>query len=108
MTDNVFERNTTKCEADPKRGRRSFVTGDYEEYAEMYFTTYEPGGTYGNVILKGNRFISGPNAQHAMTFMSGGSQIVIQGNRFEGQARDIPAAKGCSDVDISGNTGLTP
>ncbi|MDP4658682.1 MAG: hypothetical protein NWS49_04965, partial [Opitutales bacterium] len=77
-------------------------------YAEMYFTTYEVGGTYGNVILKGNRFISGPNAKHAMTFMPGGSQIVIQGNRFEGPARDIPAAKGCSDVDISGNTGLTP
>ena len=108
MVDNVFERNTTKCEADPKRGRRSFVTGDYEEYAEMYFTTYEVGGTYGNVILKGNRFISGPNAKHAMTFMSGGSQIVIQGNRFEGPARDIPTAKGCSNVDISGNTGLTP
>lgn len=108
MIDNVFERNTTKCEADPKRGRRSFVTGDYEEYAEIYFTTYEVGGTYGNVILKGNRFISGPNAQHAMTFMPGGSQIVIQGNRFEGPVRDIPAAKGCCGMDISSNTGLTP
>lgn len=107
MTDNVFERNTTKCEAEPKRGRRSFVTGDYEEYAEMYFTTYEVGGTYGNVILRSNRFISGPNAQHAMTFMPGGSRIVIQGNRFEGPVRDIPAAEGCSDVDISGNSGLT-
>ena len=108
MEDNVFEHNTTKCESDPKRGRRSFLTGGYEEYAEMYFTTYEVGGTYGNVILKGNRFISGPNAKHAMTFMSGGSQIVIQGNRFEGPVRDIPAAKGCSGVDISGNIGLTP
>lgn len=108
MTDNVFERNTTKCEADPRRGRRSFVTGGYEEYAEMYFTTYEVGGTYGDVTLRNNRFISGPNAKHAMTFMPGGSQIIIQGNRFEGPVRDIPAAKGCSDVDISGNTGLTP
>ena len=108
MTDNVFERNTTKCEADPKRGRRTFVTGDYEEYAEIYFTTYEVGGTYGDVILRNNRFVSGPNAQHAMTFMPGGSRIVIQGNRFEGPVRDIPAAEGCSDVDISGNSGLTP
>ena len=108
MTDNVFERNTTKCEADPKRGRRSFLTGGYEEYAEMYFTTYEPGGTYGNVTLRNNRFISGPNAQHAMTFMPGGSRIVIQGNRFEGPVRDITAAEGCSDIDISGNSGLTP
>ncbi len=108
MTDNVFERNTTKCEADPRRGRRSFVTGDYEEYAEMYFTTYEVGGTYADVTLRNNRFISGPNAKHAMTFMPGGSRIVIQGNRFEGPVRDIPTAKGCSDVDISGNSGLTP
>ncbi|MEY3530937.1 MAG: hypothetical protein RLZ70_2005 [Verrucomicrobiota bacterium] len=108
MEDNVFEHNTTKCESDPQRGRRSFVTGDYEEYAEMYFTTYEPGGTYGNVILRNNRFVSGPNAKHAMTFMPGGSQIVIHGNRFEGPVRDIPAAKGCSGMDISGNTGLTP
>jgi hypothetical protein len=108
MEDNVFEHNTTKCERDPKRGRRSFVTGEYEEYAEVYFTTYEVDGTYGNVVLRNNRFISGPNAKHAMTFMPGGSNIVIQGNRFEGTARDIPPAKGCSGVDISGNIGLTP
>lgn len=108
MEDNIFEHNTTKCEADPQRGRRSFLTGGYEEYAEMYFTVYEPGGAYGNVILRNNRFISGPNAKHAMTFMPGGTNIVIQGNRFEGTARDIPPAKGCSGMDISGNTGLTP
>jgi hypothetical protein len=35
---NVFTNNTTKCERNPHRGRRSFVTGDYEQYAEMYFT----------------------------------------------------------------------
>ena len=108
MEDNVFEHNTTKCERDPKRGRRSFVTGDYEEYAEIYFTTYEAGGTYGDVVLRNNRFISGPNARHGMTFMPGGTNIVIQGNRFEGPARDIRPAKGCSGVDISGNIGLAP
>jgi hypothetical protein len=108
MEDNVFAHNTTKCESDPQRGRRSFQTGGYEEYAEMYFTVYEPGGAYGNVILRNNCFISGPNAKHAMTFMPGGTNIVIQGNRFEGPVRDIPAAKGCYGVDISGNTGLTP
>ena len=108
MEDNVFEHNTTKCESDPKRGRRSFLTGGYEEYAEMYFTVYEPGGAFGSVVIRNNRFISGPNAKHAMTFMPGGTNIVIQGNRFEGPARDIPPVKGCSGVDISGNTGLTP
>jgi hypothetical protein len=105
---NIFEQNTTKCERDPQRGRRSFLTGGYEEYAEMYFTVYETGGAYGNVILRNNRFISGPNAKHAMTFMPGGTNIVIQGNRFEGPVRDIPPYPGCSGVDIAGNTGLTP
>jgi polygalacturonase len=33
LADNIFENNTTKCEPDPRRGRRSFVTGDYERYA---------------------------------------------------------------------------
>jgi hypothetical protein len=60
------------------------------------------------VVIRNNRFISGPNAKHAMTFMPGGTNIVIQGNRFEGPARDIPPVKGCSGVDISGNAGLTP
>lgn len=106
LEDNLFERNTTKCEPDPRRGRRSFLTGGYEEYAEMYFTVYEPGGTYGDVVLRNNRFVSGPNARHAITFMPGGSGILIQGNRFEGPVRDIPMAEGCSGVDISGNTGL--
>ena len=87
---------------------RSYLTGGYEEYAEMYFTTYEAGGTYGDVVLRNNRFISGPNARHAMTFMPGGSKIVVQGNRFEGPVRDIPPTTGCSGVDISGNLGLTP
>jgi hypothetical protein len=106
LEDNLFERNTTKCEPDPRRGRRSFLTGGYEEYAEMYFTVYEPEGTYGDVVLRNNRFVSGPNARHAITFMPGGSGILIQGNRFEGPVRDIPKAEGCSGVDISGNTGL--
>lgn len=106
MEDNVFEHNTTKCEPDPRRGRRSYRTGGYEEYAEMYFTVYEPGGTYGDVVIRNNRFVSGPNAMHAITFMPGGSGILIEGNRFEGPVRDIPEAEGCTGVDISGNTGF--
>ncbi len=108
IEDNVFERNTTKCEADPQRGRRSFLTGAYERYPEMYFTTYEVGGAYGDVILRNNRFRSGPAASHAITFMPGGSRIAIQGNHFEGPVRDIPPMNGCVDVKISGNTGLAP
>ena len=53
-TDNVFVNNTTKGERDPKRGRKTFVTGDYEVYPELYFTLHQPDGNYGSVIVTGN------------------------------------------------------
>ncbi|MCX7005826.1 MAG: right-handed parallel beta-helix repeat-containing protein, partial [Kiritimatiellaeota bacterium] len=84
---NVFSNNTTKCEHDPRRGRRSFATGDYEHYAEMYFTTYEPGGRYGNVVLRDNVFVTGPEATHAITFAPGGENILITNNTFRGSIR---------------------
>ena len=65
LADNVFVNNTTKCQPDPRRGRRSFLTGEYEQYAELYFTTHEPNGRYGNVTVRGNVFTSGAHARHA-------------------------------------------
>jgi hypothetical protein len=106
LADNIFVNNTTKCEHDPRRGRRSFITGDYERYAELYFTTYEPGGRYGNLVLKGNVFVSGPRAEHAITFAAGGDTIIVADNVFSGEARTIFAAEGCSQVTIRNNTGL--
>ncbi len=106
LADNVFVNNTTKCERDPRRGRRSFVTGDYERYAELYFTTYEPGGRYGNVIVRGNIFTSGPCAEHAITFAPGGDTILVTDNVFSGSVRDIVPAAGCENVTVRGNAGL--
>jgi len=106
LADNIFVNNTTKCERDPRRGRRSFLTGDYESYAELYFTTHEPGGRYGNVIVRGNNFTSGPYAAHAITFAPGGDSIVVTDNIFSGPARDIPPVKGCENVTIQTNPGL--
>jgi hypothetical protein len=106
LADNIFVNNTTKCERDPRRGRRSFLTGDYERYAELYFTTHEAGGRYGNVLVRGNVFTSGPNAEHAITFKPGGSQIRIVDNIFAGTVRDIPEPLGCEQVIIRDNTGL--
>ena len=106
LTDNVFVDNTTKCERDPRRGRRSFVTGDYERYAELYFTTYEPGGRYGDVVVRGNIFASGPQAEHAIAFAPGGDTILVADNLFSGAARDIAPVAGCTDVTIRGNAGL--
>jgi len=106
VENNVFRNNTTKCERDPRRGRRSFVTGDYERYAEMYFTTYEPGGRYGDVILRGNTSTTGPEATHAITFAPGGDAILVEDNTFQGPVRSIPPAVGCTNVVVRDNRGL--
>jgi Periplasmic copper-binding protein (NosD) len=106
LADNLFINNTTKCEHDPRRGRRSFITGDYEEYAEVYFTTHELNGQYGNVSIRGNTFISGPHATHAITFAPGGDNILVEDNLFQGPVRSIPEAIGCENVMIQNNQGL--
>jgi hypothetical protein len=103
LTNNIFVNNTTKCERDPRRGRRSFITGDYESYAELYFTTYEEAGRYGNITVSGNHFTSGPNARHAITFASGGTDIVVTDNIFSGQRRDIVIAEDCKNTTIRNN-----
>ncbi|HEX8911833.1 MAG TPA: right-handed parallel beta-helix repeat-containing protein [Humisphaera sp.] len=108
LADNVFEDNTTKCEPDPKRGRRSFLTGGYERYAELYFTTHEPGGKYGNVIVRGNVFTSGAHATAAITFAPGGDTVVVTGNVFAGPVREIRVADGCANVAVRDNSGAPP
>lgn len=105
LTDNIFVNNTTKCESDPRRGRRTYLTGEYERYAELYFTTYEPGGRYGNITVRGNIFTSGPNASHAITFAPGGETILVTDNIFHGAVRDIGPVIGIQDVTIRNNTG---
>jgi len=106
LADNIFVNNTTKCEPDPKRGRRTFLTGEYETYSELYFTTHEPGGRYGNVIVRGNVFSSGDHAACAINFASGGDTILVADNIFAGKARQIDVGEGCSNVTIRGNQGL--
>ena len=101
LADNIFVNNTTKCEPDPRRGRRSFLTGEYERYAELYFTTHEPGGQYGNVTVRGNIFTSGAHATHAITFAPGGDTLVVKDNIFRGPVTSIPKPAGCERVDIS-------
>lgn len=107
LADNIFVNNTTKCEHDPRRGRRSFVTGDYEEYAELYFTTHEPDGRYGNVTVRGNFFTSGDKASHAITFAPGGDTLLVTDNIFQGKVRTIAPATGCTNVTVRQNVGAT-
>lgn len=106
LADNIFVNNTTKCERHPDRGRRSFVTGDYERYAELYFTTWESGGRYGNVTIRGNIFSSGPEAEHAIQFAPGGDSILVTDNIFTGPVKTIPEPPGCTNVRIQNNQGL--
>jgi Periplasmic copper-binding protein (NosD) len=106
LADNIFVNNTTKCEPNPRRGRRSFLTGDYERYAELYLTTHERGGRYSNILVKGNVFTSGPSATHAITFAPGGDTILVTDNIFSGPARDIAPVTGCENVTIRDNVGL--
>ncbi len=108
LADNIFVNNTTKGERDPRRGRRTFVTGDYERYAELYFTTHESGGRYGNVMVRGNIFASGSNAEHAIAFAPGGDTILVTDNLFSGPVRDIVTAPGCEQVTFRDNLGLEP
>ncbi len=106
LADNVFVNNTTKCERDPQRGRRTFVTGEYERYPEIYFTTYKIGGRYGNVVVRGNIFTSGTHAEHAITFAAGGDTILVTDNVFSGPVRTVPVPQGCENVSIRSNAGL--
>ena len=106
LANNIFINNTTKGERDPRRGRRSFRSGDYERYAELYFTTYEPDGSYGNVTVSGNVFVTGKEATHAITFAPGGETLVVKDNIFRGAVRTIAPVKGCTKVTIDGNMGI--
>jgi hypothetical protein len=103
---NIFVNNTTKGEADPHRGRRTFQTGGWERYPELYFTTYEPGGRYGPVIVSNNTFTTGPEALAAIRFAAGAHDVLVSGNvisgaittvLIEGDAEvktvDVPAAE---------------
>lgn len=102
LANNVFINNTTKCEPQPGRGRKSFDTGDYEVYPELYFTTHEPGGKYGNVIVRDNIFVSGEHSAFAIKCHPGGQNITIRGNSFSGKVQSIEH-QGCKDLIIEGN-----
>ena len=101
---NIFINNTTKCEHDPWRGRRSFKTGDWESYSEMYFTTYEATGRYGPVILRDNIFVTGPEAKGVMEFFPNGYDVLVEGNVFKGSTTTILQGEQ-TDLTVTNNRG---
>jgi hypothetical protein len=106
LSNNVFVNNTTKCERDPKRGRKTFVTGDYETYAELYFTLHRPDGKYGSVVVTGNVFATGPECGAGITFAPNGTGIIVQDNVVTGGGRKVVVDPTCKDVLVRDNLGV--
>ena len=108
MTGNIFVNNTTKNERDPHRGRRSYITGNYEQKPELYFTLYERDGSYGPVIVKDNIFVLGPECgSPSVTFAPNGKQLIFKDNVFRNGSAEIQVDPTCAEVDIRDNPGAS-
>jgi hypothetical protein len=103
---NIFVNNTTKCEPDAWRGRKTFKTGTWESYPEMYFTLHEPHGRYGPVILKDNLFVLGEScSSEVVTFAPNGFSVQMSGNVFQGKNGEIVIDPACVDFVVKDNAG---
>lgn len=108
MTGNVFINNTTKNEADMRRGRIAYQTGKPVQFPELYFTLYEPGAAYGPAIVRDNIFILGGAAPaEAVTFAPNGKDIQFTGNIFQTAPATIVVDPTCQNAVVENNPGAT-
>ena len=108
MTGNIFVNNTTKNEPDKRRGRIAYQTAEPGKFPELYFTLYEPGASYGPVIVKDNIFIVGDSApEEAVTFAPNGHDLTFTGNTFRNKPITIVVDPTCKDSRIQDNPGAT-
>ena len=106
MTGNVFINNTTKNEPDMRRGRIAYRTAKPGTFPELYFTLYEPGATYGPIIVKDNIFQLGDHCpEEAVTFAPNGQDLVFTGNTFQNKSATIVVDPTCTGSTIEGNLG---
>ena len=106
MTGNVFVNNTTKNEPDMSRGRIAFQTAKPGQFPELYFTIYEPGASYGPVIVRDNHFILGESApDEAVTFAPNGHDLLFTGNTFQTKPVSIVVDPSCINALIDNNSG---
>lgn len=106
MTGNVFVNNTTKNEPDMRRGRIAFQTAKPGQFPELYFTLYEPGASYGPIIVKDNIFQLGDSApEEAVTFAPNGHDLQFSGNTFQKKPVSILVDPTCTNVIIEANRG---
>ncbi len=108
MTGNVFVNNTTKNEPDMRRGRIAFQTAKPGQFPELYFTLYEPGASYGPVIVRDNIFVLGDSAPtEAVTFAPNGHDLQFSGNTFQHQPAIIVVDPSCKNALIENNPGAS-
>jgi hypothetical protein len=106
LTGNIFVNNTTKNEADLRRGRIAYQTAKPGAFPELYFTLYEPGASYGPVIIRDNIFVLGEAApEEAVTFAANGHDLQFTGNTFQTKPATIVVDPSCTNATIEGNTG---
>jgi hypothetical protein len=115
MTGNVFINNTTKNDPDPRLGRIAYRTAQSGQFPELYFTLYEPGATYGPIIVKDNIFQLGDHCpDEAVTFAPNGHDLVFTGNTFQrsdervGKPVLMVVDPSCARSIIEGNLGAKP
>lgn len=106
IQNNFFLNNTLKGTENSAKGRRSYRTGGWQNFAEMYFTTYEKNGEYGSVIIKDNVFNTGNEAPAAIQFESNGSNIQMDGNIFQGHTGGVWMEDNVSSIIIGNNPGI--
>jgi hypothetical protein len=106
LSGNVFVNNTTKNEPDMSRGRIAFQTAKPGQFPELYFTIYEPGASYGPVIVRDNHFILGESApDEAVTFAPNGHDLLFTGNTFQTKPVSIVVDPSCINALIDNNSG---
>ncbi|MCX6856917.1 MAG: right-handed parallel beta-helix repeat-containing protein [Verrucomicrobia bacterium] len=106
MTGNVFINNTTKNEPNMNSGRIAYQTAKPSQFPELYFTLYEPGATYGPVIVKDNIFQLGAHCpDEAVTFAPNGHDLIFTGNTFQNKPTTIVVDPTCIRSTIEANLG---
>ena len=106
MTGNIFVNNTTKNEPDMRRGRRAFQSGEPGQFPELYFTLYEPGASYGPVVVRDNLFILGDSAPNeAVTFAPNGHDLQFTGNSFQTKPATVVVDPNCTNALMAPNQG---
>ena len=86
---NIFINNTNKGTKEHNKGRRSFKTGGWQTYPEIYFTTYQEGASYGPVVVSNNVFFTSPDAAAVLNFEKNGVDVRVEGNTFNGSTNVI-------------------